>query len=135
MFLEWSFIHKVSQRASLERPVRVWKSGNPRFRHHLLILLLFTRPTARLVGPEAMIHSLNCFALPCAGPFHKINAVYEATKTTVNSSCLMYGYHCHAIYKLTRDQGAARVYYAYLRSLALLVLLASKPGLLPQFRT
>ena len=45
------------------------------------------QPTARQVGPENMIHSPNCFTLPCAVPFHKINAGYEAT-TTVNSSCL-----------------------------------------------
>ena len=46
------------------------------------------RPTVRLVGPETMIHSPNRFTLPCAGPFHKINAGYEAT-TTMNSSCLI----------------------------------------------
>ena len=44
-----------------------------------------------------MIHSPNRFALTCAGPFHKINAGYEATTTTVNCSCLMYGYYFDAI--------------------------------------
>ena len=39
------------------------------------------RPTARLAGPEAMIKSPNCFALPCAVPFHKINAGYEVPTT------------------------------------------------------
>ena len=69
---------------------------------------LSKRPTARLVGPETMIHSPNCFAIPCAGHFHKINTGYEATTTTVNSSCLM---HClllrHHFTKLTLDKGAA----------------------------
>ena len=67
------------------------------------------RPTARLVGPENMIHSPNCFTLPCTGPFHKINAGYEATTTTVNSSCQMYirlVFRRHFT-KLTRDQGTA----------------------------
>ena len=65
----------------------------------------FKRPTAPLVSPETMIQSPNCFALPCAGPFHKINAGYEATTTTVNSSCLMYGYYIlrRHFTKLTRD--------------------------------
>ena len=75
------------------RQSQLWKSAKARFRHHLLIL---KRPRARLAGPETMIHSPNRFALPCAGPFHKINAEYEAT-TTVNSSCLMYGYYFDAI--------------------------------------
>ena len=44
-----------------------------------------------------MIPSPNGFTLPCAGPFHKINAGYVATTTTVNSSCLMYGYYFNAI--------------------------------------
>ena len=60
------------------------------------ILLLRKRPTAQLVGPETMIPSPNRFALPWAGPFHKINAGCEAT-TTVSSSCLMYGYYYDAI--------------------------------------
>ena len=37
------------------------------------------RPTARMVGPEAMINSPNGFALPCTVSFHKINAGYETT--------------------------------------------------------
>ena len=52
-----------------------------------------------------MILSPNCFALQCAGPFHKTNAGYEATTTTVNSSCLMYGYYIDAI--LLNYKGAA----------------------------
>ena len=89
--------------ASLQRPVR-GSYGNRQNRDFVILFFFFflERPTARLVGPETMIHSPNCFALPCAVPFHKINAGYEETTTTVNSSCLM---------------------------------LASKPGLLPQFRT
>ena len=76
--------------------------------------LFIERPTARLVSPETMIHSPNCFVLPCAGPFHKIDAGCEAT-TTVNSSCLMYGYYFDAI--LLHDKGAALRMYtcAYLR--------------------
>ena len=63
----------------------------------------FKRPTAPLAGPETMIRSPNGFTLPCAGPFHKINAGYEATTTTVNSSCLMYGYLLRRHFtKLTR---------------------------------
>ena len=58
------------------------------------LFFFLERPTARLVGPESMIHSPNCFALPCAVPFHKINAGYE---TTVNSSSLRYGYYFDAI--------------------------------------
>ena len=57
-----------------------------------------------------MIHSPNRLALPCAGPFHKINAGNEATTTTVNCSCLMYGYYFDAI--LLRDKGAALRMYA-----------------------
>ena len=72
--------------ASLERPVRV-RYGNQQNRD----FITFFRPTARLVGPENIIHLPNCFALPCTVSFHKINAGYEATTTTtVNSSCLMY---------------------------------------------
>ena len=33
-----------------------------------------------------MIQSPNCFALPCAGPFHKINAGYVAN----NNNCELY---------------------------------------------
>ena len=87
--------------ARAARQSQLWTSAKLRFRHHLLLLLLlflffffFKRPTAPLAGPETMIHSPNRFALPCAGPFHKIN---EATTTTVNSSCLMYGYYFDAI--------------------------------------
>ena len=63
-----------------------------------------------------MIPSPNRFALPCAGPFHKINTGCEATTTTtVNSSCLRYGYYfafrCHFT-KLIRDKGAALRMYA-----------------------
>ena len=71
MFLEWSFIHKIQ--ASLERPVR-GRYGNL---------------------PANMIHSPNCFSLPCAVPFHKIIAGYEAT--SVSSSCLIYSYYFDAI--------------------------------------
>ena len=82
--------------ARAARQSQVWKSAKPRFRHHLLLFFLFffffKRPTAPLAGPETMIHSPNRFALPCAGPFHKINAGYKATTTTVNFSCPMYGY-------------------------------------------
>ena len=75
---------------------QVWRSGKLQFRH-LLTLLSVERPTARLVGPETMTHSPNRFALPCAGPFHKIHAGYKATTTTVNSSCLKYSYYFNAI--------------------------------------
>ena len=36
---------------------------------------LSKQPTAQLVhvGPETMIHSPNCFALSCAGFFHKVS--------------------------------------------------------------
>ena len=83
--------------ARAARQSQLWKSAKPRFRHLLILLLSVERPTARLVGPETMIQSPNCFALPCAGHFHKINAGYEATTTTVNSTCLMYGYYYDAI--------------------------------------
>ena len=83
--------------ARAARQSQLWKSAKPRFRHLLLLLILLQRPRARLAGPETMIHSPNRFALPCAGPFHKINAGYEAITTTVNPSCLMYGYHFDAI--------------------------------------
>ena len=83
--------------ARAARQSQLWKSAKPRFRHHLLLILLRKRPRARLAGPETMIHSPNRFALPCAGSFHKSNAGYEATTTTVNSSCLMSGYYFDAI--------------------------------------
>ena len=92
--------------ARAARQSQLWKSAKPRFRHHLL-LLLCKRSTAPLAGPKTMIHSPNRFALPYAGPFHKINAGHEAT-TTVNSSCLMHGYLLRRHFtKLTRDKGAA----------------------------
>ena len=100
MFLEWTFIHKVLQRCYNRLSESVMKIRK--------ITISFSsssssrkRPTARLVGPKTMIHSL-----PCTGPFHKINAGYEVTTTTVNSSCLMYGYYLDATTKLTRDQYA-----------------------------
>ena len=62
----------------------------------LVFFIILKRSTARLVGPETVIHSPNCFALPCAGPFHKIHTGYEDI-TTVNSSCLMYGYYFDTI--------------------------------------
>ena len=42
--------------------------------------------------------------------FYKIDTGYEATTTTVNSSCLMYGYNFAAILitKVTCAQGAIR---------------------------
>ena len=76
--------------ASLQRPVRVSYGIRQNRDLSSSSSSSLKRPTARLVGPEAMIHLPNCFALPCAVPFHKINAGYEATTTTVNSSCLMY---------------------------------------------
>ena len=49
----------------------------------------------------------TCVAL---GPFHKINTGYEATTTTVNSSCLMVWLQPRRHFtKLTRDKGAARL--------------------------
>ena len=71
------------------------RCGN-RQNRDFVIIFFFKRPTARLVGPETMIQAPNSFPLPCAGPFHKINAGYEATTTTVNSTCLMYGYYYDA---------------------------------------
>ena len=62
----------------------------------IIFFFFFKRPTAPLASLETIIHSLNRFALTCAGPFHKINTGYEAT-TTVNSTCLMYGYYFDAI--------------------------------------
>ena len=111
MFLEWSFILKYPSVARAARQSQLRKSAKP---HLLLLLLSSKRPTARLVGPEAVIHSPNRFVLPCAGPFHKINAGYEAATTTVNSSCPMHGYYFDAILlKLTRDNGAALRMYMY----------------------
>ena len=80
--------------ARAARQSQLWKSAK---RDFVIIFFFFKRPTAPLAGPETMIHSPNRFALSCAGPFHKINAGYEATTTTVNSSRLMYGYYFDAI--------------------------------------
>ena len=100
--------------ARAARQSQLWKSTKPQFCHLLILLLLSVeRPTARLVGPETMIQSPNCFALPCARPFHRINAGYEATTTTVNSTCLMYGYYLRRHFtKLTRDKCAVLRMYA-----------------------
>ena len=48
----------------------------------------FKRPTARLVGPETMIHSPNCFALSC---------IYMPFRNLLYFDAI-----------LLRDQGAAR---------------------------
>ena len=73
--------------ARAARQSQLWKSAKPRFRRHLLLLLLILillqTTYSSLAGPETMIRSPNRFALPCAGPFHKINAGYEAT----NNNC------------------------------------------------
>ena len=69
--------------------------------------------TALLVGLKTMIHPPNCFALPCAGPFHKINAGYEATTTT--TSCrLLFRRHFTKLH-VTRDQGVARACLRFIR--------------------
>ena len=69
-----------------------------------------------------MIQSPNCFALPCAGPFHKINAGYVATTTTVNSTCLMYGYYydadkCAALRMYACVHMRVAAYTAFIREL------------------
>ena len=61
---------------SLEWPVTV-RYGNRQNRD-------FVSSTGIDIGPETMIHSPNCFTLPCVGPFHKIHAGYEATTTTLS---------------------------------------------------
>ena len=74
----------------------------------------FKRFRARLVGPETMIQSPNCFALPCAGPFHKINAEYVYSN---NNNCELYLPNVWLLLrrhftKLTRDKCAALRMYA-----------------------
>ena len=76
----------------------------------LLLLLLLNRTTYGLngTGTETIIHSQNRFTLPWTGTFSQ----YEAT-TTLNSSCLMYGYYIvfqRHFTELTHDQGAALTY-------------------------
>ena len=63
--------------ARAARQSQLRKSAKPRFFVIFFLLFFFflsKRPRARLAGPETMIHSPNRLALPCAGPFHKINA-------------------------------------------------------------
>ena len=67
----------VARRA---RQRQVWKSAKPS--SSFSSSSSFECPTGRLAGPENMIHSPNCFALPCAVSFHKINAGYEATHSS-----------------------------------------------------
>ena len=83
--------YPLSTPPPLERPVR-FRYGNLQNRDFVIIIFFFKRPTARLVDPETMTQSPNCFGLPCAVTFHKINARYEVTTTTANCSCLIYGY-------------------------------------------
>ena len=81
-----------------------WWTRNQTTTIGVVFFFFFKRPTARLIGPETMIHSPTCFALPCTGPFHKINTGYERKTLylpNVQLLCL-----CHFT-KPTRDQGAA----------------------------
>ena len=92
--------------ARAARQSQLWKSAKPRFRHHLLFFFFFffKRLRARLVGPETMIQSPNCFTLPCTGHFHKINC-----ELYLPNVWLLLRHH---FTKLTRDKRAALRMYA-----------------------